>query len=144
MLRSHLDAFVDRLLSKGLCVRATEVANNPWASTTDPDGDGTRHFLVRLFIEPFVTGESPNVVVTLSFPALSGMAPGTSDVLEHLGMLAHTFERVETLEEWAQGVGLDPGKEDTRASHAWGKMIVERLQKLLGDRYYRELLEVVQ
>ena len=143
MPRSHpLDAFVDRLLAKtGLCIRATEVANNPWASDDDPDG--TRHFLVRLFMEPFITGKSPEGVVTFCFSTLSGMAPSMSDVLEHLGILAHTFEKVETLEGWAQGVGLDPGEEATETSYAWGKVVVEGLQKLLGDRYYRELLEVV-
>jgi len=81
--------------------------------------------------------------VTFCFSTLSGMAPSMSDVLEHLGMLAHTFEKVETLEGWAQGVGLDPGEEATETSYAWGKAVVEGLQKLLGDRYYRELLEVV-
>ena len=48
-----------------------------------------------------------------------------------------------TEQERKQSRSEEPSEEVTETSYTWGKVVVEGLQKLVGDRCYGELLEVV-
>jgi hypothetical protein len=66
--------------------------------------------------------------------------PGIVEVLDVLAAEAAVVEEAESFEDWAVGLGYDPGSPLAKRIYRHERVQAQRLRQLLGDASFRQLL----